>query len=336
MVMKTKLLLLPILIGLFLNIQSTDAQTLSPGDISIFWYQGDAPDKFAFTTYVDLNAGTQILFTDCGAVPGGTFDPAGCGEGAVVYTVPTGGNVIGDIIIYDDSNPAPEFANYGGDAVITSASGIGLSTGGDQITVIQGTGVSPSFIFMINASSTTFSGDDSASTTETNLFNGLIDTGLPRTALAVGSGPAPSTEWDNVMYTGGYTFSTVNDAKIALTNPANYVGVNAITDAPYAGLVAAIPAQITYTTLSNEEFSLDNSLALYPNPSNGIINIKNNGITLEAVSITDINGRTIKTVDLNGTKANASIDMSAELSSGLYFVSILSDVGSVTKKLIIE
>ena len=240
-----------LLLFIFCNTELVQAQTtLAPGDIAVFWYQADTPDKFAFTTFVAVDPGTQIIFTDCGAVPNGTFDPAGCGEGAVVYTVNASGLAIGDIVIYDDSAPAGEFSDYGGDPVITGTSGIGTSTAGDQITVIQGSGVSPTFIFMISGSSTTFSGDDSNSTTETNLFTGLTDTGLPRTALAVGSGPAPSQEWDNAMYNGAYTFTTVEDAKIALTNPANYSGVNAITDAPYAGLVAGIPSFITYTTVS--------------------------------------------------------------------------------------
>ena len=92
----------------------------------------------------------------------------------------------------------------------------------------------------------------------------------------------------------------------------------------------------TGMTLSTEQFNLDHELSLYPNPSKGVINIKNNRIALESVSITDINGRTIETINLNGTTSNTTLDMSSELSSGLYFVSIISDKGSVTKKLIIE
>ncbi len=89
-------------------------------------------------------------------------------------------------------------------------------------------------------------------------------------------------------------------------------------------------------TLNNKTFNLDAALAIYPNPSNGNITIKNNGIALEAVTITDINGRAIRSVNLNGMTTNTTLDLSSDLSSGLYFVTLVSDKGNVVKKLIIE
>lgn len=89
-------------------------------------------------------------------------------------------------------------------------------------------------------------------------------------------------------------------------------------------------------TLNTETFSLDTDLSIYPNPSKGNITIKNNGISLESVAITDINGRIIKSIDLNGITTNTTLEMSDELSSGLYFVSIVSESTTITKKLIIE
>ncbi|OUR98295.1 hypothetical protein A9Q86_14690 [Flavobacteriales bacterium 33_180_T64] len=335
--MKTKLLLLTFFMSFGLIIPKTQAQTtLVPGDIAILWYQADTPDMFAFTTFVDLETGTEIIFTDCGAVPAGTFDPAGCGEGAVVYTVPAFGLEIGEIIVYDDLSPAAEFSNYSGDAIINGSSGVSLSTGGDSVTVIQGSGVSPTFIAMLSGSSTTFSGDDSSSTTETNLFTGLIDTGLPRTAVAVGSGPLPSEEWDSAVYNGSYTFATVEDAKIALTNPANFTGVNAITTAPYPALVAAMPGKLTILALSTNEFDLGNSIFISPNPSHGVITIKNSGIALEKLVITDVNGRIIANYELNGITVDKSLDLSAMISSGMYFVTIASKNASTVKKIVIE
>ncbi|WP_296385575.1 T9SS type A sorting domain-containing protein [Winogradskyella sp.] len=334
--MKTKLLLFIFIMSFMLSIQQTQAQTLSPGDISIFWYQADTPDKFAFTTFVELNAGTEIIFTDCGAVPGGTFDPLGCGEGATVYTVPVGGIQIGEVVLFDDASPAPEFSDYGGDAIINGSSGLGVSTGGDSITVIQGTGVSPSFIFMINGASTGFTGDDTSSTTETNLFTGLTDVGLPRTAVGVGAGPGASQEFDNAIYNGTYTFATINDAKIALTDPANYIGVNTITTAPYPTLVAAIPTKLTITSLSTDEFELGNSIVVTPNPSNGNITIKNSGVAIDKVVVTDVNGRTISSYDLQGTTVGKELNLSSYVLSGMYFMSISSGDRTTVKKLIIK
>ncbi|MFC0603164.1 T9SS type A sorting domain-containing protein [Winogradskyella pulchriflava] len=334
--MKTKLLFFTFLMSFVLNIQQTQAQTLAAGDIVVFWYQADTPDAFAFTTFVELNAGTEIIFTDCGAVPGGTFDPAGCGEGATIYTVPVGGLDIGEVVIWDDSAPAPEFSDYSGDAIINGSSGLALSTGGDVITVLQGSGVSPSFIFMINGASTQFTGDDSVSTTETNLFTGLTDVGLPRTAVGVGAGTGNSQEFDNAVYQGTYTFNTIEDAKIALTNPANYTGANAITDEPYATSVDAIPTKINITSLSTEEFELANAVFVTPNPSNGKITIKNTGVAIDKVVVTDINGRTISSYDLQGTTVDKELNLSSLVSSGMYFVAISSESNTTVKKLIIK
>ncbi|MBR9913319.1 MAG: T9SS type A sorting domain-containing protein [Algicola sp.] len=335
--MKTKLLLLPFLMSCALGMQRTQAQTtLVPGDIAILWYQADTPDSFAFTTFVDLEGGTQILFTDCGAVPAGTFDPAGCGEGANVYTVPVSGIEAGEIISYNFAVPTSEFSNYSGDSVITSATGMSLSTGGDSITVLQGTGESPSLIFILSGSSTTFSGDDSNSTTETNLFTGLTDVGLPRTAVAVGSGPLPSQEFDNAVYSGSYTFTTIQDAKIALTTPANYVGANDLLDSPYNALVAAIPDKLNILALSTNEFDLGTVISVYPNPSKGQIIIKNSGVALETLTINDVNGRRISYYDLNGASGDQSLDLRNMLSSGMYLMEIVSKKGSTIKKLLIQ
>lgn len=335
--MKSKLLSLPLIFCTFLSYTTvTSKTTLASGDIAILWYQADTPDNFAFTTFVNLQAGTEIIFTDCGAVPAGTFDPLGCGEGAIVYTAPVGGLEIGEIIVYDDSNPSSEFADYAGDAIINGSSGMSLSTGGDQITVIQGSGVSPSFVFMLSASSTTFSGNDSSSTTETNLFTGLSDIGSPRTAVAVGSGPAPSQEWDNAVYNGSYTFATIADAKIALTNPANFTGANAITDTPYDALASAIPDKLNIAALSVDEYDLSSAVDVFPNPSNGIITIKNAGVSLMSVMVTDVNGRKVAQYNLEGTRNDKSLDLRSRLSSGLYLLTIASDNASIVKKIMIK
>lgn len=335
--MKSKLLLMPLIFSAFFSYMTVTSQTtLVPGDIAIVWYQADTPDTFAFTTFVDLQAGTEIIFTDCGAVPAGTFDPIGCGEGATVFTAPAGGVELGEIIVYDDSNPSSEFSNYSGDAAIISGSGPSLSTGGDQITVIQGSGVSPSFIFLFSASSTTFSGDDNASTTETNLFTGLSDTGLPRTAVAVGSGPAPSQEFDNSVYNGSFTFATVEAAKIALTNPANYQGSNGIIEEPYASLVAGIPEKLNITALSVDEFDLNSAIKVFPNPSNGVFTIKNSGVSLQTLMVTDLNGRTVVNYNLEGTRTDKELDLRSVLTSGMYFLTIATDDASTVRKIVIK
>lgn len=85
-------------------------------------------------------------------------------------------------------------------------------------------------------------------------------------------------------------------------------------------------------TLDNQDFIYDNSIFIYPNPANSVLNfeVKNNA-DISAISINDISG---KEVFRNLNAGNlSSIDVS-NLSSGVYFVTFKSERNSVTKKFI--
>ncbi|WP_397364471.1 T9SS type A sorting domain-containing protein [Olleya sp. R77988] len=89
-------------------------------------------------------------------------------------------------------------------------------------------------------------------------------------------------------------------------------------------------------TLSIEDEVLSEGVKIYPNPSNGNITIKNSGIALNEVIVVDINGRTILTQNLKGVTTDKNLDLSSDLSSGLYFMTISSENTSTVKKLIIK
>jgi hypothetical protein len=85
-------------------------------------------------------------------------------------------------------------------------------------------------------------------------------------------------------------------------------------------------------TLSTEDFKL-NSFVVSPNPASSFVNISNTeNATINAVSISDLNGRTIKQIKLNNV-SETQINIS-DLSAGVYMMNISSDQGSVTKKII--
>ena len=94
-----------------------------------------------------------------------------------------------------------------------------------------------------------------------------------------------------------------------------------------------MPAELNLMTLSNDEF-LSNSFAIYPNPSNGNITIRNSGVALQNVTITDLNGRTISSNEMNGVTSN--VDLSLKLTTGMYLMKLTSIDASTTKKLIIK
>ena len=86
-------------------------------------------------------------------------------------------------------------------------------------------------------------------------------------------------------------------------------------------------------SLSVSEFDAISSLVkVYPNPSNGVFNLKKTGqINLVKAEIYDINGRFIKAVDLSNMKETQAINLS-QVASGLYFMTITSqDAKSVIK-----
>jgi len=85
-------------------------------------------------------------------------------------------------------------------------------------------------------------------------------------------------------------------------------------------------------TLANEDFVYDNSIFIYPNPANSVLNFDvKNDVQLSAVNIHDISGKEVfRSANVEGI---SSIDI-ANLSSGVYFVTFQSDKNSVTKKFI--
>lgn len=76
-----------------------------------------------------------------------------------------------------------------------------------------------------------------------------------------------------------------------------------------------------------------NKFSVYPNPSNGLVTISNDlNSALSSVSFADLNGRTVKTVELNGD-SSAQVNIS-ELAAGVYMMNISSDKGTITKKIV--
>ena len=73
-------------------------------------------------------------------------------------------------------------------------------------------------------------------------------------------------------------------------------------------------------------------VSIYPNPSNGIINIELDENTDQLIQINDILGKSIYRNNING---NSSLNLE-QLNKGIYFVTISNKENSNTTKLIIE
>ncbi len=86
--------------------------------------------------------------------------------------------------------------------------------------------------------------------------------------------------------------------------------------------------------LSTESYELDKNIVLYPNPTSGHLTLINNGsVDLVTATVTDINGRTIKLFDLSGSNVETSMSIE-NLTSGMYFIKILSKETSIIRQII--
>ncbi|MCF6307059.1 MAG: multicopper oxidase domain-containing protein [Flavobacteriaceae bacterium] len=82
------------------------------------------------------------------------------------------------------------------------------------------------------------------------------------------------------------------------------------------------------------DLNLDQGVAIYPNPSKGVVNLKTSeGVIVSKIEIYNVLGSFIKSIEISNNQD--SIDAN-ELSEGMYLLKIVSNQGEVTKKLIIN
>ncbi len=86
--------------------------------------------------------------------------------------------------------------------------------------------------------------------------------------------------------------------------------------------------------LGIENNNLEEGIVMFPNPTNGIITLRNNtSLVLTSAVVTDVNGRTINTFDLSETDATTTLSLET-LANGLYFVKITTEEASIVKRIV--
>jgi hypothetical protein len=97
-------------------------------------------------------------------------------------------------------------------------------------------------------------------------------------------------------------------------------------------LVSIDNIEVTGITLSTESFSAD-SILVSPNPVSDVLSISNfKNIKLSSYVLIENNGRIIKESSLN-VDSNFTINVS-DLSNGIYFLKLVSENQTLTKKII--
>lgn len=101
-------------------------------------------------------------------------------------------------------------------------------------------------------------------------------------------------------------------------NYSNFIGIDAVT--------------VNRPTAGTSDF-FRNNISMYPNPAQDVLNLSAlNAGSMTKISIADLNGRVVKSVDL-GTVSNAEVAV-ASLQSGVYTITIETTEGKGVSKFI--
>ena len=128
-----------------------------------------------------------------------------------------------------------------------------------------------------------------------------------------------------------YTTNNTNSYTITnLTGKTNYeIQVQAnCGDGNLSDWSASITAQTTDVGIVNY---LENSITLFPNPANDVVNVQSSMFQVQSIEVIDVYGKVINTVNVvdNPTRINVS-----GLANGMYFVRVTTDEGVATKTFI--
>ena len=116
---------------------------------------------------------------------------------------------------------------------------------------------------------------------------------------------------------------------VPTTTGVYYLGVKNTSPLNPAGTHAVIIDNFTVSQVLATQSFLNDVIKVYPNPVNSVLSIdSNNSFEVKSIAVTDINGRIVK----NQIGSLSQINLS-DLNTGIYFVKIETNEGSVTKKI---
>ena len=142
------------------------------------------------------------------------------------------------------------------------------------------------------------------------------------TLLSAGTITIPSNiNW--VQYT--YTVPSTFDGQTV------YFSINCVSADQFG--FAIDDFKVTTTAVASTQSFFTNNFSIYPNPANNVLNLSvKNGLTVNEVTMVDINGRTVKTLT-NALDSEIEINVS-DLTSGVYMLNVNTDEGVATSKFV--
>src|SRR5690606_26670063 len=102
-----------------------------------------------------------------------------------------------------------------------------------------------------------------------------------------------------------------------------------VVDINFANAHIIINLVGTAVNVSTEDFA--SNFSVYPNPATNVINVANSADVINNVTITDLNGRTVKQVAVAVNDAQINI---SDLAQGVYLLNATSNGKSFTQKIV--
>ena len=98
------------------------------------------------------------------------------------------------------------------------------------------------------------------------------------------------------------------------------------------GLFSDPSNTITFTTSSVgvQDYELEQT-ELYPNPTTGVITIRNSNVRIQNVEVYDVYGKLLSRVEVNDNMVTVDV---SRLASGVYFTRIATERGTLTKRIV--
>ena len=340
------------------NIQSYDTITVNLCDglsTSLIWTSGSYDDEASFTLIGP--DGTQLYtISDMETYTTYTFT-TDCGDGPVI-TDPTVATIAASAVEQTTATLNATITNP--DNVSITAKGFEWKTTmGGSYTQIDGTGTGNNFTAnltgltpntgytykaFITFNGTTIYGSEMTFTT---LEQGVEPCDVP-TGLAYGevTGESIAISWNASANAEGYNIQyspqggSISSASVT-TNSYTITGLSQNTTYQIQvqancgnGNLSSWSETITVTTTGIENH-LTNSITLYPNPANDVVNVQCTMYNVQClgVEVIDVYGKVINTVNVteNPTRINVS-----GLAAGMYFVRVTTDQGVATKPFVVK
>jgi len=329
---------------------------------SLVWHSGMYDDEVSITL-LDPD-GTQLFtISEEEEIPSALFTfTTDCGSGPVI-TDPTVATVAASAIEQTTATLNATITNP--DNVTITAKGFEWkATAGGTYTSIAGTGTGNNFsanlsgltantgytykAFITFNGTTVYGSEMTFNTLPEDVQPCNVPTNLHTTDI---QNEAISIAWDananvnswNVQYRpaagGQWTQVTVNTNSYTITNltgKTNYeIQVQAnCGDGNLSDWSASITAQTTDVGIVNY---LENSITLFPNPANDVVNVQctMNNVQLESVEVIDVYGKVVRSVVWANNYSPMPIRINVSgLANGMYFVRVATDEGVTTKTFI--